>query len=239
MTNNEKIVIEFDVIADNFKIDDTIESNMFTDILLDEISQNPGNVLRILEINIKKENVSLEQCIVEQNFIGSRIYEITDQERNIQRRRVNFMKIYSTVLQLANNEAPTIKRAEVAKQIEQTPIENVVDGDNVVWDLKQKKVTKEGRPRIGKIELTEKVASTFALPKTRSKTFVTYMFEEIRLALIQGEGVWLDDFANFLLEKRAAKIGMNPLTGERIEIPETTVVKLKASTKLKEILNIK
>lgn len=238
MTNNEKIVIEFDVIADSFKIDDSIDSSIFTTVLLDEVAQNPSNVLRILEINIKKENVSLEQCIVEQNFIGTRIYEITDQERNIQRRRINFMKIYAVVLQLANNEAP-VKKVEVPKLVEQAPIEHVVNGDNVVWDLKQKKVTKEGRPRIGKIELTEKVASTFGLPKTRSKTFVTYMFEEIRLALIQGEGVWLDGFANFLLEQRAAKMGMNPLTGERIEIPETTVVKLKSSTNLKETLNRK
>ncbi|WP_338982815.1 HU family DNA-binding protein [Spiroplasma endosymbiont of Othius punctulatus] len=237
MTNNEKIVIEFDVIVDNFNIDEPIDSNVFTSVLLDEVLTNPSNVLRILEINIKKENISLEQCIVEQNFIGSRIYEITEQEKVIQRRRNNFMKIYSTVLALANNE-PIATKAQTA-HVEQEPIENVVDGNNVQWDLKQKKVTKEGRPRIGKIELTERIAAAFKLPKTRSKTFVTYMFDEIRLSLIQGEGVWIEHFGNWVLERRAAKMGINPLTGESIQIPEATVVKLKSTAHLKSVLNQK
>jgi len=48
-------------------------------------------------------------------------------------------------------------------------------------------------------------------------------------SLSEGERVALTGFGTWTVETRAARLGRNPRTGERIPIPETKAIKFKAS----------
>ena len=55
---------------------------------------------------------------------------------------------------------------------------------------------------------------------------------------LKKEGkVTLTGFATFTAEKKEAKTGRNPKTGEAVEIPARVAAKIKAGSKLKEALN--
>ena len=60
------------------------------------------------------------------------------------------------------------------------------------------------------------------------------MFETIQTALSKGEEVAISGFGTFSAKKRAARQGVNPKTGERIQIAATTVPKFKAGKGLKD-----
>jgi len=53
-------------------------------------------------------------------------------------------------------------------------------------------------------------------------------------ALSKGEKLTLTGFGTFSVSKRAARMGVNPRTGEKIKIKATTVPKFKAGKSLKE-----
>ena len=60
---------------------------------------------------------------------------------------------------------------------------------------------------------------------------------EIMEALAKGEAVKLSGFGIFEKKERAARIGTNPSTGAKIEIPASNSVVFKPSKSLKEKLN--
>ncbi|WP_338982819.1 HU family DNA-binding protein [Spiroplasma endosymbiont of Othius punctulatus] len=62
------------------------------------------------------------------------------------------------------------------------------------------------------------------------------IFAEIKLTLISGTEVQLSGFGNFTLNRIKAHKGINPKTGESIEIPNITLVKFKAAKALKDAI---
>ncbi|QHX35906.1 hypothetical protein STIUS_v1c03520 [Spiroplasma sp. TIUS-1] len=60
------------------------------------------------------------------------------------------------------------------------------------------------------------------------------IFAEIKLSLISGNEVQIAGFGSFTLNKIKAHKGINPKTGEEIEIPNITLVKFKAAKQLKD-----
>ncbi|PIZ26843.1 MAG: DNA-binding protein HU, partial [Chloroflexi bacterium CG_4_10_14_0_8_um_filter_46_9] len=54
--------------------------------------------------------------------------------------------------------------------------------------------------------------------------------------LKKGEEVVLTGFGTFSAKQRAARQGVNPRTGEKIQIPAVTVPKFKAGKALKDAL---
>ncbi|WP_339022281.1 HU family DNA-binding protein [Spiroplasma endosymbiont of Crioceris asparagi] len=240
---NEKIIVEIDVLSD--QVQQNINENLFSADLKALIQTNKEVLLRYLEVALREKNAMLEKHLFEMNYFIKHVTYIDEVEAQIQRKRYGLMKIYNLVAgkgaavsMIKQTEAPQIQKpiANPEPSIEQEPVEAAV-ATNVRWDFKKKPITKEGLKRIGKIELTEIVAAKFNMPKTRAKTFVTLMFEEIRLSLVNDEQVWLNDFGNFLIIDKAEREGFNPSTGERLIIPATQVVKFKASARVKESIN--
>ena len=59
------------------------------------------------------------------------------------------------------------------------------------------------------------------------------VFETITNALAKGEEVAISGFGNFLVKRRTARVGVNPRTGQKIQINETKTPKFRAGKGLK------
>lgn len=84
-----------------------------------------------------------------------------------------------------------------------------------------------------KADLAEQLFSDLNLSKRDAKEMVESFFEEIRLALEQGEQVKISGFGNFELRNKAERPGRNPKTGEDIPISARRVVTFRPGQKLK------
>ncbi|MDR2710095.1 MAG: integration host factor subunit alpha [Burkholderiales bacterium] len=88
-----------------------------------------------------------------------------------------------------------------------------------------------------KAELTDLLFEQLGLNKREAKDMVERFFEEIRLALENGDTVKLSGFGNFQLREKAQRPGRNPKTGIDIPISARRVVTFHASQKLKALVD--
>ena len=84
-----------------------------------------------------------------------------------------------------------------------------------------------------KADLADLLFEKVGLNKREAKDMVEGFFEEVRVALEQGEGVKLSGFGNFQLRSKPQRPGRNTKTGEEIPITARRVVTFHASQKLK------
>lgn len=84
-----------------------------------------------------------------------------------------------------------------------------------------------------KAELAEKLFEELGLNKREAKELVELFFEEIRIALENGNQVKLSGFGNFDLRDKNQRPGRNPKTGEEIPISARRVVTFRPGQKLK------
>ena len=88
-------------------------------------------------------------------------------------------------------------------------------------------MTKEG--------LVEAVMKAAGLEvKTQAKQLVEAVFDTIVKTMGRGEDVAITGFGTFRVAKRAARMGVNPKTGEKIQIAASTKPKFRAGKVLKE-----
>lgn len=62
------------------------------------------------------------------------------------------------------------------------------------------------------------------------------MLESIMEAMKAGDKVALPGFGTFEVKTRAARMGVNPATGEKIEIAESKAINFKAAKSTKDVL---
>ena len=70
--------------------------------------------------------------------------------------------------------------------------------------------------------------------KKQAEAAVEAVFETISKSLSRGEEVAVAGFGTFKVSKRAARAGINPKTGEKIQIAAKIAPKFRASKQLKE-----
>lgn len=70
--------------------------------------------------------------------------------------------------------------------------------------------------------------------KKQAQLVVDTMFDTIVKTLSRGEEVGITGFGAFRVAKRAARMGVNPKTGEKIQIKASTKPKFRAGKVLKE-----
>ena len=66
---------------------------------------------------------------------------------------------------------------------------------------------------------------------------VTTVFDEIALALAQGDRVELRGFGAFSVKHRESRVGRNPRTGEAVKVDAKRVPYFKTGKQLREKLN--
>ncbi|WP_339029499.1 HU family DNA-binding protein [Spiroplasma endosymbiont of Cantharis nigra] len=85
-----------------------------------------------------------------------------------------------------------------------------------------------------KKELSEKISVEFGNTKADAEKMINFVFDEIINALVNKDEVAIAGFGKFVTAERAAREGVNPATGAKIQIAATTVTKFKVAKQLKE-----
>lgn len=83
-----------------------------------------------------------------------------------------------------------------------------------------------------KKELVDTIAAQAQLTKNEAKLALEATLDGITKALKDGDKVALLGFGTFSLSERPAREGINPSTGEKIQIAAKKVVKFKAGSEL-------
>ena len=87
-----------------------------------------------------------------------------------------------------------------------------------------------------KADFIDRVASKSGLSKRDATKAVDAFLDSVTEALKGGEAVSFTGFGKFSAQQRAARQGVNPRTGERVQIPAATVPKFSAGSQLKQAL---
>ena len=88
---------------------------------------------------------------------------------------------------------------------------------------------------MNKAELAEKLMKAMGIEvKKQANETVEAVFDIITKAMAQGEEVAVAGFGTFKIAKRAARMGINPRTGEKIQIAASIKPKFRAAKALKE-----
>lgn len=85
-----------------------------------------------------------------------------------------------------------------------------------------------------KQDLINKVAEELGVSKKEVSAVVNCALESIVAAVAAGEKAQFVGFGTFESKVRAARTGLNPQTGEAIQIAATTVPSFKAGKEFKE-----
>ena len=86
-----------------------------------------------------------------------------------------------------------------------------------------------------KTELAEALMTACGLEsKKKGVEVVDAIFDIITKAMVAGDDVKIPGFGNFKVAKRAARMGVNPKTGEKIQIKASIKPKFRAGKVLKE-----
>jgi integration host factor subunit beta len=98
-------------------------------------------------------------------------------------------------------------------------------------------ITKQ--PTLTKADLIEEVLSLTELPRKESETIVETIFDSIIAALQKGEKIEIRGFGSFRTRQRRGRVGRNPKTGAKVEVPAKKIPFFKPSKELKDFVNSK
>ncbi len=88
-----------------------------------------------------------------------------------------------------------------------------------------------------KSELIEKMSEENPnLTRKQIEFIVNGVFDLIKKSLAKGDKVEIRGFGSFKIRDKKAKIGRNPKTGERVEVPAKKVPYFKPGKEIKETL---
>jgi len=88
-----------------------------------------------------------------------------------------------------------------------------------------------------KAELVDGVSRNSGLSKKDAEVIVQTVLDSIIGSLQAGEKVELRGFGSFRLRERAPRLGRNPKTGEKVQVPAKKVPYFKPGKELREIIN--
>lgn len=86
-------------------------------------------------------------------------------------------------------------------------------------------------------ELAQQVAEQAGIEKSQATKAVDAVFETVAGELQNGGDVSISGFGKFSVSDRAARQGVNPATGEKIQIKASKAAKFSAASGLKTKLN--
>jgi integration host factor subunit beta len=88
-----------------------------------------------------------------------------------------------------------------------------------------------------KADLIEEVLRVTELPRKESETIVETIFDSIIDALQKGDKIEIRGFGSFRTRERRGRVGRNPKTGEKVEVPAKKIPFFKPSKELKDFVN--
>jgi integration host factor subunit beta len=86
-------------------------------------------------------------------------------------------------------------------------------------------------------DLIEQVSQAIEVPRNESDIVVCAMFDSIVRALRSGDKVEIRGFGSFHTRQRQGRIGRNPRTGAKVEVPPKKIPFFKPSKELRELVD--
>ncbi|MCH9705415.1 MAG: HU family DNA-binding protein [Proteobacteria bacterium] len=90
---------------------------------------------------------------------------------------------------------------------------------------------------MNKSELIEKIATQTDTSKAQANAMLDAFIDAVTSSLKKKNAVTLVGFGTFDIQKRKARSGRNPATGEAIKIKAQTVAKFRPGKALKDAVN--
>jgi integration host factor subunit beta len=88
-----------------------------------------------------------------------------------------------------------------------------------------------------KADLIEEVSRVVEMTRKDSEVIVESIFDSVVRSLHKGDKIEIRGFGSFRTRQRQARIGRNPKTGERVEVPAKRIPYFKPSKELKDLVN--
>jgi integration host factor subunit beta len=88
-----------------------------------------------------------------------------------------------------------------------------------------------------KADLIEEVSRVVEMTRKDSEVIVEVIFDSIVRALRGGDKIEIRGFGSFRTRQRQPRVGRNPKTGARVEVPAKRIPYFKPSKELKDLVN--
>ena len=88
-----------------------------------------------------------------------------------------------------------------------------------------------------KADLIEEVARITDVTRRDSEVIVETIFDSIVHSLRAGDKIEIRGFGSFRTRQRQSRIGRNPKTGDRVDVPAKKIPFFKPSKELKDLVN--
>jgi integration host factor subunit beta len=88
-----------------------------------------------------------------------------------------------------------------------------------------------------KAELIEEVSRVVEMTRKDSEVIVEAIFDSIVRSLRTGDKIEIRGFGSFRTRQRQPRVGRNPKTGTRVEVPSKRIPYFKPSKELKDLVN--
>ena len=89
-----------------------------------------------------------------------------------------------------------------------------------------------------KAELIEEVSRVVEMTRKDSEVIVEAIFDSIVRSLRTGDKIEIRGFGSFRTRQRQPRVGRNPKTGTRVEVPSKRIPYFKPSKELKDLVNV-
>ncbi len=93
------------------------------------------------------------------------------------------------------------------------------------------------QPTLTKADLIEEVLRITELPRKESETIVETIFDSIIESLQKGQKIEIRGFGSFRTRERRGRVGRNPKTGAKVDVPAKKIPFFKPSKELKDFVN--
>ena len=88
-----------------------------------------------------------------------------------------------------------------------------------------------------KADLIEEVSRVVEMTRKDSEVIVEAIFDSIVRALRTGDKIEIRGYGSFRTRQRQPRVGRNPKTGTRVEVPSKRIPYFKPSKELKDLVN--
>ena len=88
-----------------------------------------------------------------------------------------------------------------------------------------------------KADLIEEVSRVVEMTRKESEVIVEAIFDSIVRSLRAGDKIEIRGFGSFRTRQRRGRVGRNPKTGEKVEVPSKRIPFFKPSKELKDFVN--
>jgi integration host factor subunit beta len=103
------------------------------------------------------------------------------------------------------------------------------------WNRSLEARSEEGA--MTKADLIDEVSRLAELTRKDSEVIVETIFDSVVRSLRAGDKIEIRGFGSFRTRQRKPRVGRNPKTGERVEVPAKKIPFFKPSKELKDLVN--